>query len=264
MYRAEPASQPVIERHRVTVDRSSVYYEAAGSGKPVILIHGLGGSARWWAPTIPDLARQLRVYAVDLAHFGATRSDHPFALRRAPEFLVRWMDRVGLERASVVGYSMGGFVAADLAAEHPDRIDRLVLVDATLFPRGHGILRAGVGLLRTVLGLPPRLLLTLLQGIGQAGLTTIASAALELLTTDIRDKLSRIRAPTIVIWGDDDAILPVAEGRRLSCLIPGSEFVVLHGADHNPVWKRTAEFNQIVARFLTAPTGDISASGRSS
>lgn len=260
MCRIAPPPGQQIEQHRIQVGRSSVFYEVAGTGKPVVLIHGLAGSTRWWAPTVPDLARVLRVYAVDLAHFGATKSDHPFALDRAAEFLIRWMNCIGLARASIVGYSMGGFIAADLAATYPDRIDRLVLVDATLFPRGYGILRASVGLLRTVAGLPPRLLLTLLAGICHAGPLTVLGAALDLLTTDIRGELGQIRAPTLVIWGDDDAILPVAEGRRVSHLIPGSEIVVLHGADHNPMWRRTADFNRIVAAFLTSPSQDVTAS----
>lgn len=262
MCRAEPASQPIIEQHRVRVDRSWVSYEAAGAGQPVVLIHGLGGSARWLAPTIPDLARQLRVYAVDLAHFGTTKSDHPFGPGRGATFLIRWMDRIGLERASVVGYSMGGVIAADLAAEYPDRIDRLVLVDATLFPRGYRMLRAARGLLRTVAGLAPRLLFILLEGIYQAGPLTVVNAALDLLITDVRGKLGQIRPPTLVIWGDDDAILPVAEGRQLSRLIPGAELVVQHGADHNPMWRRPADFNRIVSAFLTASSGAATASGR--
>jgi pimeloyl-ACP methyl ester carboxylesterase len=248
-----PPSHPGIERRRVQVDRTSVHYVVAGAGKPVILVHGLAGSARWWTPTIPSLAERFRVYAVDLVGFGATTSQHSFTLGDAATFLTRWMDRVGIDRASVVGYSMGGFIAADLAANFPNRVDRLVLVDATLFPSGFGVLRPTVGLARTILGLPTRLLLTLLADSVRAGPVAILAAASQLLTTDIWSKLSQIHAPTLVIWGDDDAIVPVSMGRQLSQRIPKAEFVVLHGTDHNPMWRCPDEFNRLVADFLAAP-----------
>src|SRR5918992_1428287 len=122
-----------VERRYVQVGSSTMYAEISGSGQPLILVHGLGGSTRWWARNVPALARSCRMYVLDLLGFGRSRGQR-FVLRDAAGLLVHWMDQLGLARASIVGHSMGGFIAAYIAAQFPERVERLVLVDAAALP----------------------------------------------------------------------------------------------------------------------------------
>jgi pimeloyl-ACP methyl ester carboxylesterase len=128
-----------------------VRYEVAGAaGEPVVMVHGLSGSTHWWARNLPALARRYRLYLVDLPGFGAMRRlGRQFVLAEAASWLSEWMRAVGLERAHVVGHSMGGYVAIQLAAGRPELVGRLVLVAPAGTPTGRSMLGHFVPLLLT-------------------------------------------------------------------------------------------------------------------
>src|SRR5215207_8972890 len=97
-----------LERRRAKIGPATIAYEVGGSGPPVVLVHGLSGSSRWWRRNIGALTPQRRVYTVDLIGFGASRPRQRFALAEAAGYLTQWMDQLALERVSLVGHSMGG------------------------------------------------------------------------------------------------------------------------------------------------------------
>ena len=111
-------------------------YEVAGSGPPLILLHGLSGSGRWWGRNVPAFADSFRTYTVDLPGFGQSRGVRWSRLDDIADRLADWLVDEGLSQAHIAGHSLGGAVAARLAARHPDRIDRLVLVDAAIRLQG--------------------------------------------------------------------------------------------------------------------------------
>ncbi|HLH24543.1 MAG TPA: alpha/beta fold hydrolase [Chloroflexota bacterium] len=239
-----------LESRYLQMGDTTIHYQVAGEGRPVVLVHGLSGSTRWWARNVGPLAERFRVYVVDLIGFGGSRAASRFALREATGHLVRWMDRLALDRASVIGHSMGGFIAADLAADVPARVDHLVLVDAVALPLGRTRWRQAVGLLHGLWRLPVGFLPILLADAHRAGPATILRAAHELLAADIQAKLARVAAPTLLIWGERDAIVPVELGERLARALPRARLVVLPGAGHNPMWDRADAFNRAVLAFL--------------
>ena len=219
---------------------------------PVVLVHGLGTSDRWWAPTIPVLAEHQRVLAVDLVGFG--RSAHqPVRLDAAADQLAAWAVAIGLERATWVGHSMGGIVVTDLAARHPDVVERLVLVSAAGLPISQRVTRH----LRHVLHATPVLPLAAypiaVECVLRCGPLAIMRASHQILATDLRARLASIRAPTLVIWGGHDRLLPPSYGRRLAAHIPGARYVELADAGHSPQWERPAEFMQALQGFLEEP-----------
>src|SRR6476646_9382210 len=99
-----------MELREVEVDGRSVRYRVDGAGDPLVLIHGLAGSWRWWSRVIPQLAGRRRLYLVDLPRLGRTKP------RELGNWFERWVDAVALERADVAGHSLGGLVAAEVAA----------------------------------------------------------------------------------------------------------------------------------------------------
>ncbi len=244
---------PRVESRYLQIGDAQLHYQVAGQGAPVVLLHGLSGSTRWWARNVPALARHFRVYLIDLIGFGASRAASRFALHEAASHLTCWMDYLGIERASLVGHSMGGFIAADLAAQAPQRVERLVLVDAAALPLPRGRWQQARGLLQGLWRLPVSFLPVLFTDAHRAGPVTILRAAQELLRADIQGKLARVVVPTLLVWGEGDALVPVELGERLASALPRAELVVLPGAGHNPMWDRPDAFNRLVLDFLKRP-----------
>jgi pimeloyl-ACP methyl ester carboxylesterase len=249
-----PASSPRVpfERRYLDVSGARVYYQVAGSGDAVVLIHGLSGSGRWWRRNAPALAARFRVFVIDLVGFGRSRG--PFKLAEGTDVLADWMTQVGLRRAHLVGHSMGGYLAADLAASAADRdldVDRLVLVDAAAFPLGWRPVRHATSLLRAVRYMDPSFLPVLATDALRAGPRTLLLAAREVTETDLEARCAEIGAPTLVVWGEHDRVVPPAVGERLTECLPDAELVVIEGAGHNPMWDRPAAFNEAVLGFLT-------------
>jgi pimeloyl-ACP methyl ester carboxylesterase len=238
-----------VERRYVEVGSETVYAESSGVGQPLILVHGLGGSTRWWARNVTALAGSYRVHVIDLPGFGRSRGQR-FVLRDAAELLVRMMDQLGLARTSIVGHSMGGFIAAYAAAQFSERVERLVLVDAAALPLEHLSLRQAWRRVQRLPHLPWRLLAVLATDALRDGAVTFIKALRELRSADIRLDLARIEAPTLILWGEYDATLPVAVGRRLHAYLPRAAFQVIAGAGHFPMWDRPTLFNQAVIQFL--------------
>jgi pimeloyl-ACP methyl ester carboxylesterase len=243
------------ESFNTTRGRCTLAYQVLGIGPPLILIHGLAGSGRWWSKNIAAFSRHFRVYVVDLVGFGHSHSgryEQGFSLGDAADVLIRFMDRVAIRRSSVVGHSMGGHIALVLAADTPDRIDRLVLVDAAALPLGRGrpghLMTLLVALFRFPLGFLPVLAIDSWR----AGVKTIWHAAREVLEADIRPKLGQVTSPTLVIWGERDTIVPVRLGHQLAERLPNASLLIIPGAGHNPMWERAHLFNQTVLGFLGA------------
>jgi pimeloyl-ACP methyl ester carboxylesterase len=228
-----------------------------GEGPPLLLLHGLAASARWWQPNIPALARSFRVTAIDLPGFGTSHRMAHFVLREVPGQVVRAMDELGIERASIIGHSMGGLVAGGIAADYPDRVERLVLVDAGFLSLSPGWTARVLGPARAVRWVSPRMARAFVEDVARSGLVRLLEATVEVLRADWKEKLPRITAPTLVVWGERDTICPLRIGERIVSLVPDARLLVMRNAAHNPMWERHEEFDREVLAFLTGDaTGD--------
>lgn len=226
-----------------------------GDGAPLILLHGLAASARWWARVMPALGERHRVYAVDLPAFGAMGHGMRFRLGRVPAQVVGLMDELGIRRASIVGHSMGGLIAARLAADHADRVERLVLVDAGFLRLDPSWLHKVTGPARAVRFTRPPLARLLLEDVARVGPFALADATLQLLRTDWVDVLPRVTTPTLVVWGEGDTICPPVIGDGIVARVPGARLAVIPGSGHNPMWERPEAFVAAVMPFLAEGSG---------
>ncbi len=242
--------QPVVERRHIQIDSTWIHYKTAGAGPPLILVHGLAGSTRWWNHNIPQLAAHFRVYAVDLSEFGDRRFRPRFVLSQAAHYLSRWMKEIHIERASMIGHSMGGRIAAEFAAEHPDQVARLVLVSAAILPFGHGYIRQSWGMMRAFRHIPFSLFQVLLFDTLHTGIFPVLRIGRELLKSNLEHQLAHIQSPTLIIWGEHDTIVPVVLGQALTQQLIGSQFTLIKGAGHVPMWEKPAEFNRLTLDFL--------------
>ena len=276
IFTAARAQTPAPESKQVEIFGQKIHYLEAGSASnpAVILLHGLGGDASNWAMTVPALASKYHVYALDQIGFG--KSDKPITNYRVAmlvEFLDVFCKKLGIQKATLVGNSLGGWTAAAFAIAHPEKVDKLVLVCAAGYtPKRWG----GPELTREALAaLNPsttedfkRLFSVILynkamltdQFVEQAltnkfkrgdGHTINSFIESVLRGEDFLDgKVKAIKAPTLALWGKDDGLTPLGMGKAFAEDIPGAQLVVIDNCGHVPQMEKPSEFNAALLKFL--------------
>jgi pimeloyl-ACP methyl ester carboxylesterase len=240
----------VLEQRVCEIGGERIRYRVAGAGPPALLVHGLAGSTRWWEPVVPLLAPHLRLHLVDLPGFGSARRRR-FVLGDVPSFLRTLAEHLGLERPHLVGHSLGGAICARFAALWPDALERLVLVA----PAGL-VERRRVGQYALPLGLAarhlrPAFLSVVMRDSLRAGALTLYRAARQLLADDaLAGQLWSIRTPTLLVWGDRDALVPPILARRYLDALPHARLALIPGAGHVPMADRPEAFSRAVLDFL--------------
>jgi pimeloyl-ACP methyl ester carboxylesterase len=249
----------------VEVDGLRVNVERAGSGPTLLLLHGWGGSIRSFAPLMPAFTQVFSVCAFDLPGFGLSAlPPSTWGVSDYVMFVRHLMQRLEIDRAHLLGHSHGGRVGIALAAEAPDAVDRLVLVDAagirpprTLTLRARGLLARNARRLLShpMAGAPGRRALSALYH--RLGMADYASAGplratfVRVVNEDLRPLLPAISAPTLVIWGEQDRDTPLWMGRLMAREIPDAELVVLSPAGHYAYLDQPQAFAERVLAFLS-------------
>jgi pimeloyl-ACP methyl ester carboxylesterase len=209
----------------------------AGSRAVLVFVHGLSGSSRWWRPVLPLLGGRPATL-VDVPHFGRA-----LAADRAAEWLAARLD----PGTVLVGHSLGGLIAALVTAARPELVRALVLVDPAGAPAPRSLGAYGAGLVRTLATAPPHLVRTVAADAVRTGPLALARGALFATRTRFAGEIA---APTLLVWGERDALVPVelaAEWRR--CL-PQARLVTIPGAGHVPMLERPSAFADALLEFL--------------
>lgn len=238
-----------VQLHSIELDGTLFRWRSVGAGRPLVLVHGLAGSWRWWRPVLPALAAEHRVHLLDLPGFGTTPRARGFDLDSALEWLARWSGAAGVGPADFVGHSLGALLCVRLAARHPEVVERLVLVAPAGVP-DRTALRSTGPLLRALLASRPSFLALLARDAVRSGPVTILSAALRLLAADVRGDLAAVQAPTLILLGGKDALVPRSHGEEVAGLLPRARMHVLAEAGHVPMADRPEEFSRELLRFL--------------
>lgn len=259
-----------------TVFGAKIHYLEAGSGPVVILLHGLGGSVSNWAQTIAPLAQKYRVIAPDQIGFG--KSDKPMLNYRVGtlvDFLDGLYKQLGIQKASLVGNSLGGFTAAAFALAHPEKVDKLVLVDAAGFtvtgdidPRVlNGLNPSTRQQVKDLIGLifynkEPFSSDAAVDGFFASRVTAGDGYTIQRFidsighNEDMLDgKLGAIKQPTLIIWGKEDGLTQLSMGQRFNKEISGSQMLVIEKCGHVPQLEKAAEFNAGLMKFLASGAG---------
>lgn len=251
------SSRIKITRREIQVGQQTIYYQVAGEnkGEPIILIHGLSASSRWWVRNIPALAESYRVYLLDLPGFGIMRRFRKrFALDELASGIVAWMEEAGIERAHLMGHSMGGYICLRIAARYPERIKRLVLVSPAGIPHMRSIYGYTIPMLIALRYFKPSFFYILLSDTMRAGPRTVLRAAQDLLTKDIRDCLHDVTTPTLLVWGEHDSLVPPVFGPILQQEIKDARLLILKRAGHVVMFDQAGQFNEAVLGFLGGKT----------
>jgi pimeloyl-ACP methyl ester carboxylesterase len=240
-------------------------WRRAGNGPPVLVLHGWGAKIEAVDPIIRGLASQLTVTAVDLPGFGESAlPPAPWGVGDYADWTRALMDELGLERPSIVAHSNGGRIAIHLASHHPERVDKLILVDSAGIRPKRGLryyrrvaLAKAAKHAARFLGKPGRALQqrvfarTASSDYADAG--PLRPTFVKLVNEDLTPLLSRIRASTLLIWGDQDDSTPLSDGQTMERLIPDAGLVVLKGASHFSYLDQPQRFGRVAAHFLAAP-----------
>lgn len=243
-----------ITQATVQVNGWPVHYEVAGKGEPLVLVHGLCESTRLWSRNVPGLIRHYRVYLVDLPGFGAMhRYRRQFDLARSGLWLAAWLQALDLEPVNLVGHSMGGYVSMALAATHPEKVKRLVLVDSIGIPLNlsvrHLVYPAFKAIVRTI----PSFWVCIGYDYLRAGPRMVLHATRQIVALEAAEVLAALasrRVPTLIIWGERDDLVPFGLGRQLHACLASAQFSVLPGANHFCMFEQPHEFNRALLAFL--------------
>jgi pimeloyl-ACP methyl ester carboxylesterase len=249
-----------VQRYLVDIPPFSFWVHESGSGTPVILIHGLGGSSDWWRHNVATLAREFRVIALDLIGFGRNRfflrrSRLPLRFSEVASLLARWIESSIREPVHLVGNSMGGQVAIHVAASRPDLVRSLTLVNSSGIPFE---IAPGQHLANLVVPRGAMSFATVLaRDVFRAGPTAIAVAFSRLLRDDARPLLQKLGMPVLLLWGERDPLVPLVYAKQMHAMIPNSRLQVIPRAGHIPMWENPGAFNEALWRSWNQWTREV-------
>jgi pimeloyl-ACP methyl ester carboxylesterase len=268
---------------QVELPGASVNYMEVGEGEPIVFVHGLSGCWQNWLENLPHFGANRRAIALDLPGFGASpMPSWPIEMPAYGRLLHDFCEKLGIEGATVVGNSMGGFIAVEAVTATPGRFNRLVLVSAagiinTWNPeeravatawawkvfgphyarRGRFIVsrpRARELVFRPFVRYPARLREDLLLEQIENGLKLadgFGDALHAVIRHDIRERLAEIEVPTMLVWGQSDRVIPMAAALSYHRRIPHSRLEIFERTGHVPQLERPLRFNAVLDDFLS-------------
>jgi len=258
----------------IVTDRGVVHYETYGHGRPVILLHGWLESWDHWIGTMEALGQRHKTYALDFWGFGESgKQGDSFTVRDYVEMVNQFMERLGIERASVLGHSMGGTVTLSLTLKHPERVKRAIVVGSPIVGDGLSLFlrlsarRSLAGLFYQVFPLGVRILSPLYardwktwyrmfeRDLSRTTLESFHYSIASLRETDLRPQLREIRVPVLGIYGRIDRIVDPEQGKVLARSTPRAEIHYFKNSGHFPMLDEPKQFYQTLQDFL-APQPD--------
>ncbi|GCE31357.1 dihydrolipoamide acetyltransferase [Dictyobacter alpinus] len=227
----------------------------------MILVHGLSGSMRWWQHNVQALAQDHCVYLIDLPGFGTMRRvRNRFAIVHVARWLLAWMEAVKIQRAHFMGHSMGGYICIWIAAHHPEVVSRLILISPAVLTQIHTVWGYTRPLLTAIRYIKKGFFSILAFDALRAGPLTLLRAAHDLLSVDAQGDITKITAPTLLVWGEHDTLIPPSVGKILCTTIANSYLVVLKNASHVSMYDQPEHFNRLAETFLKGQSLDEASS----
>jgi pimeloyl-ACP methyl ester carboxylesterase len=258
-----------IASHSIRVQGYRVHYLAQGpaNGPAVVLVHGLGARAEDWQNLTPYLVKAgFRVYCPDLPGYG--RSERPknfsYSVRDEAGVVVSFLDALGLKQVDLGGWSMGGWIIELVAAEHPERVNRLMLFDAAgldvkpswntnlFMPTTAAELdQLDALLMPRPAHIPAFVARDIIRDSRHHAWVISRALAAMLTAQDVTDKLlPELKMPVLLEWGEEDHITPIAQAEKMHRLIPQSQLDVIAGCGHLAPLECTSQIGPQVTSFL--------------
>jgi len=256
----------------IVTDRGVVHYETFGQGRSLIMLHGWLESWDHWLGTMEALGDSYKMYALDFWGFGESgKQGGSFTVQDYVEMVHQFMERLGIERALLLGHSMGGTVSLCLALEHPQRIEKIVVVGspvvgdglalflrlaarrplAMLAYRVPGVLPLGVRLFSPFLARDWKTWYRMFErDLSRTTLESFHYSIASLRKADLRARLKEIRVPTLGIYGEMDRIVDPRQGDVLAEGVPLADLCFFQGSGHFPMLDEAERFYLTLRDFL--------------
>lgn len=255
--------------HHVRVGAHRVHYYAGGEGPPLVVVHGVASRAADAALLYPALMKHRRIYALDLLGYGDSDKprDADYSVRMQAGVVRGFMDALRIQEADMIGISMGGWVALKIAADHPRRVRRLVLVssaglefpttlrETSFSPANLDELRASLALQTdNAARIPTFVLRDFLRRSKQKAWVVRRSMASMLTLRDVLDgRLQRVRMPVLLVWGTADRIVPFSLAAKMQREMPHARLVALPGCGHLAIIECRRKALPAIVGFLRQP-----------
>jgi pimeloyl-ACP methyl ester carboxylesterase len=265
----------------IEIDEMQVHYRDEGKGVPIVLVHGTASSLHTWDAWTKELTKNYRVIRMDLPAFGITgpNKNADYSIKAYTAFLDQFLTKINVDSFYLVGNSLGGNIAWNYTAEHPKKIEKLILVDASglptnkpqpaIFKMAKTPVLSSLFLyvtpkffikknMKEVYGDKSKLTDSLVTRYHKMALRVgNRQAFIDRAKIDFKlgakvnvDKLKSIQTPTLLIWGAKDTWIPLDSGKRMDRILPNSKLVVLKNSGHVPMEENPTESVEILKAFL--------------
>ena len=262
-----------VEQKIVNAGNINTFYLSAGTGEPLVLLHGAGGGAVLWGPIIDLLSRHFHVIAPDVVGYGESdKPDAPYDKKFFSTWLCKFCDSLNIEKINLLGNSQGGAIAMQFTLDNPNRVKKLMLVGsaglggwgispgamfnmaaANIFPTKRTVQKIVKYLVHKIDNFPGddgiAYLLEVIRSSG--GKLPFVNGKGRAVAPFSSDKLRQITSPALIIWGEKDRILPVSHGQKGHKKMPGAQFRIIPDAGHTPFIDLPEEFKDIVLSFIS-------------
>jgi len=256
-----------FENHEVMLGQYRIHYMVAGRGQPLVLVHGLAGRAENWLALVPEFTRNgYQVYALDLLGYGRSQQpDVDYSIALETDILRQFLDSQKLTQPDIVGWSMGGWISLKYAAEHPERVHRLILMDSAgllydaknasaLRPKSEAELAHMWDVLTPhPQPIPGYVARDILRNF--AINDWVVGRALTSMMTgrDVMDgKMQTVTMPVLIIWGKQDVLTPLFIGERMHAAMPQSLLDIYDNTGHLAPTDHAEQVSKSVVAFLKA------------
>ncbi|MFC2064631.1 alpha/beta fold hydrolase [Chloroflexota bacterium] len=272
----------------INIDLINTCYWEEGQGPPLILLHGMGGSAAGWLPCIDNLKKFYKVYVLEMVGHGSTggSANEMEGINDMAKFVIHFMDAMNIDQAAIVGHSMGAVISLELTIKYQDRVSKLVIADSSGLGRGvTPIFRLlstpvlGEILLKSTIAKDMETFVRQKRKEFSNAPSVTNELAQQLFIKEykpdqyrttlkllrkgfnwfgqrkefrapILQGLPQITCPTLIIWGRQDTIVPYKHGEVAAQNIPDSTLQVIDNCGHVPMFEQPEIFNQLILEFL--------------
>jgi len=277
--------KPPFPSQALLIDGIKIHFVEAGEGRPLLFLHGLGGTWEDWAANLQSFAPSYRAMAMDFPGFGdSEKPEVDYSIEWLTGIVEKFLEERKLERVSIVGHSMGALVALKLAARGNSRVQRLIVADAvgigdkaeflsyvltkkimgpdSRWESIEGVMRDQFKMMIEVFikVQRPKTSKEFFQSVPKSPvtgnpllpMTPSVQLSASIIDFDIRPQLASILQPTLILWGEKDPIAPRADAMYLKSKIPRATLTILEGCGHSPMKEQPERFDREVWKFLQA------------
>jgi pimeloyl-ACP methyl ester carboxylesterase len=241
----------------VIIRNEIVHYEVLGRGRPLLFLHSWVGSWRYWMPAMQSASISFRTYALDLWGFGDSAKGGAYSLAEQHNLLQEFITAMGIGKLALVGHGLGALVALQYTAQHPEQIDRMMLVSMPFDKGGvNGRLNSAspAELADWLLGRSPQSEAARIEA-PKADRRAIQASLTDLESLLLREQLHNLATPCLFVYGwNDPSVTPPPLEETVS-LPATSHWITLDESGHFPMLDETPKFNRLLMDFLSLPSG---------